>query len=286
MERDYVGNPATMEAVIDHFGINCADYARIAGVLRPGARCPAYLRVMDVGPAIGYGRDGHPEFWIADGAGMGTQPGDPCRLRGRRRRCRRCLTTPRSARRRIAARAAAVARVSPLATTARSCAIPTATTSRPCSTAPSPRPRRPPTRVASPPWPTQMQLPPASCCAMRSPAHRARRRPHRRPDRGGVAVPPTPTANSIDWLIWHSARIQDAQVAHIAGTEQVVQRWLGGQLQPGSAPDAHGYGMSAEDVGKVRAPPICWPATTTPCTRPRWSTSPGHPGGVGARRRH
>ena len=60
-----------MEAVIDHLGINCADYARsrefydrVLGVL-------GYPRVMDVGPAIGYGRDGHPEFWIADGAGMG-----------------------------------------------------------------------------------------------------------------------------------------------------------------------------------------------------------------------
>ena len=60
-----------MGAVIDHFGINCADYARsrefydrVLGVL-------GYPRVMDVGPAIGYGRDGHPEFWIADGAGMG-----------------------------------------------------------------------------------------------------------------------------------------------------------------------------------------------------------------------
>ena len=57
--------------MIDHFGINCGDYAtsqefydRVLGVL-------GYLRVMDVGPAIGYGRDGHPAFWIADGTGMG-----------------------------------------------------------------------------------------------------------------------------------------------------------------------------------------------------------------------
>ena len=36
---------------------------------------------------------------------------------------------------------------------------------------------------------------------------------------------PTATANSISWLIWHSARQQDLQLAHIAGTEQV---WFSG----------------------------------------------------------
>ena len=57
--------------MIDHFGINCADYAksqefydRVLGVL-------GYSRQMDVGPAIGYGRDGKPDFWIADGPQMG-----------------------------------------------------------------------------------------------------------------------------------------------------------------------------------------------------------------------
>ncbi|BBZ10793.1 VOC family protein [Mycobacterium branderi] len=57
--------------MIDHFGINCADYAKaqrfydgVLGVL-------GYTRQMDFGEAIGYGRDGHPAFWIAEGAGMG-----------------------------------------------------------------------------------------------------------------------------------------------------------------------------------------------------------------------
>jgi catechol 2,3-dioxygenase-like lactoylglutathione lyase family enzyme len=57
--------------MIDHFGINCADFAkaqqfydRVLGVL-------GYTRQMDFGEAIGYGRDGRPEFWIAEGAGMG-----------------------------------------------------------------------------------------------------------------------------------------------------------------------------------------------------------------------
>ena len=32
---------------------------------------------------------------------------------------------------------------------------------------------------------------------------------------------PAPDANSIAWLIWHSARVQDVQLAPIAGVEQV-----------------------------------------------------------------
>jgi catechol 2,3-dioxygenase-like lactoylglutathione lyase family enzyme len=58
--------------VIDHFGINCSDlskskgfYDRVLGVL-------GYTRQMDYEVAIGYGRDGKPDFWIADGKGMGA----------------------------------------------------------------------------------------------------------------------------------------------------------------------------------------------------------------------
>lgn len=65
---------ARMVGVIDHLGINCADYAkskefydRVLGVL-------GYSRQMDFGPAIGYGRDGKPDFWIAD-ATEGVGPG-------------------------------------------------------------------------------------------------------------------------------------------------------------------------------------------------------------------
>lgn len=66
---------------------------------------------------------------------------------------------------------------------------------------------------------------------------------------------PTATANSIAWLIWHSARIQDAQLAAITDTEQV---WFSGgwvdQFDLDLPRDAHGYGHTPEDVGKVRAP--------------------------------
>ena len=58
--------------MIDHFGINCSEfgkskefYDRVLGVL-------GYSRLMDYGVAIGYGgSDGKPDFWIADGEGMG-----------------------------------------------------------------------------------------------------------------------------------------------------------------------------------------------------------------------
>ena len=65
---------------------------------------------------------------------------------------------------------------------------------------------------------------------------------------------PTPSANSIAWLIWHSARVQDIQLAHLAGVEQVWTRdgWVDrfGLHLPR---DDTGYGHSAEDVAKVRA---------------------------------
>jgi len=66
---------------------------------------------------------------------------------------------------------------------------------------------------------------------------------------------PTATANSIAWLIWHSARVQDAQVADVAGVEQV---WFSGgwvdQFGLDLPRDSHGYGHTSEEVGKVRAP--------------------------------
>jgi catechol 2,3-dioxygenase-like lactoylglutathione lyase family enzyme len=64
----YDGVPAACqdEAVMDHLGINCADwdkakafYDKVLGVL-------GYTRQMDFQVAIGYGRDGKPDFWIAD----------------------------------------------------------------------------------------------------------------------------------------------------------------------------------------------------------------------------
>lgn len=69
-----------------------------------------------------------------------------------------------------------------------------------------------------------------------------------------LAHRPTADANSIAWLVWHAARGQDAQIADVAGTEQVwfSQGWadrFGLDLDP----DDHGYGHTSEQVGKVRA---------------------------------
>ncbi len=66
---------------------------------------------------------------------------------------------------------------------------------------------------------------------------------------------PTSTANSIAWLIWHSARVQDLQLCDIAGIEQVWTRdgWddrFGLDL-PGND---HGYGHGPDEVSKVQAP--------------------------------
>ena len=52
--------------MIDHLGINCADwdkskafYDKVLGVL-------GFTRQLDYQVAIGYGKDGKPDFWIAD----------------------------------------------------------------------------------------------------------------------------------------------------------------------------------------------------------------------------
>ena len=57
--------------MIDHLVINCKDYVsaqrfydRVLGVLD----CS---RLQDFGVAIGYGRDGKADFWIAEGASLG-----------------------------------------------------------------------------------------------------------------------------------------------------------------------------------------------------------------------
>jgi Protein of unknown function (DUF664) len=65
---------------------------------------------------------------------------------------------------------------------------------------------------------------------------------------------PTPETNSIAWLIWHSARVQDAQVADIAAVEEVwmSQGWVDRfslDLPRGDT----GYGHSPAEVAKVHA---------------------------------
>jgi hypothetical protein len=66
---------------------------------------------------------------------------------------------------------------------------------------------------------------------------------------------PTPDANTIAWLLWHSARVQDIQLAQLADVEEVWTRdgWVerfGLDLPRRDT----GYGHSAADVAKVQAP--------------------------------
>jgi hypothetical protein len=66
---------------------------------------------------------------------------------------------------------------------------------------------------------------------------------------------PTPEANSIAWLVWHSARVQDAQLCDVAGIEQIWFRdgWVD-RFNLDLPRDSHGYGHTPEQVGKVRPP--------------------------------
>jgi hypothetical protein len=68
-----------------------------------------------------------------------------------------------------------------------------------------------------------------------------------------LASRPAPEANSIAWLVWHLARIQDDHVADVAGTEQV---WTGqdfvSRFDLPFDSRATGYGMNSEEVGHVR----------------------------------
>ena len=61
--------------MIDHFGINCSDWAKSKDFYDKVLGILGYTRQMDVGVAIGYGSEGHPTFWIADaGAGHADGP--------------------------------------------------------------------------------------------------------------------------------------------------------------------------------------------------------------------
>lgn len=54
--------------MIDHLGINCADFPRSQAFYDAVLGVLGYTRQLDVGVAIGYGTAGKPTFWIADAA--------------------------------------------------------------------------------------------------------------------------------------------------------------------------------------------------------------------------
>lgn len=71
-------------------------------------------------------------------------------------------------------------------------------------------------------------------------------------DPGGLAFRPAADANSIAWLIWHLARVQDHHISEIAGREQawISEGWAG---KVGMEPDPSntGYGHSSEEVAAI-----------------------------------
>ena len=68
-----------------------------------------------------------------------------------------------------------------------------------------------------------------------------------------LAQPPAPGANTVGWLVWHLARVQDDHVADAAGIGQVwtSQGWVGRFGLPFN-PAATGYGHRPADVAAVR----------------------------------
>ncbi len=64
---------------------------------------------------------------------------------------------------------------------------------------------------------------------------------------------PSPETNSIGWLVWHLARVQDHHVAEIL---EIDQRWVDGGWASrfGLEPDPSniGYGHTMDDVAAVR----------------------------------
>ncbi|OXM55264.1 mycothiol transferase [Amycolatopsis alba] len=72
-------------------------------------------------------------------------------------------------------------------------------------------------------------------------------------DAGQLVASPAPGANTIAWLVWHLARVQDDHVADLMGTEQLwtSRGWLDRFALPFPAADI-GYGHRPEDVDAVR----------------------------------
>ena len=67
----------------------------------------------------------------------------------------------------------------------------------------------------------------------------------------GLAHRPGGTGNSIGWLLWHLARVQDDHVAHLAGTPQVWEEWQERVGLPNGTDDI-GFGHTSEQVDAVR----------------------------------
>jgi uncharacterized damage-inducible protein DinB len=67
-----------------------------------------------------------------------------------------------------------------------------------------------------------------------------------------LTAAPGPGTNTIAWLVWHAARVQDDHVAELMGTDQV---WASGGWAPrfslAEDPQNTGYGHGPEEVRAV-----------------------------------
>ncbi len=73
---------------------------------------------------------------------------------------------------------------------------------------------------------------------------------------------PDDDANTVAWLLWHLARVQDDHVSELAGLEQVwTSRGWAGQFGLPFDPAATGYGHDREEVERWSSRPRCSTAT-------------------------
>lgn len=63
-------------------------------------------------------------------------------------------------------------------------------------------------------------------------------------------------ANPIGWLVWHLARVQDVQLAHLAGTDDAYPAYAKAFSGDEAGHAGFGFGMTSEEVGAFRASPV------------------------------
>jgi len=69
-----------------------------------------------------------------------------------------------------------------------------------------------------------------------------------------LATQPADAANSVGWLVWHLARVQDDHVAGVADLEQVwTTQGYAVRFGLGLDPADLGYGHTSAEVAQVRA---------------------------------
>jgi len=91
---------------------------------------------------------------------------------------------------------------------------------------------------------------------------------------------PDEDANSIGWLLWHTSRVQDAQMAALAESEEVwlTEGWAD-SFGLSLAPSDTGYGHDHDQVAAVRGSP----RSSSSGTRTRPSSGPGRSSQASAR---